>query len=163
DACRPLVGTLAASIGAGAGALENADDEAVEPDSVDPSERLLGDLGRMVGPVLLGLQAGSMLGHLARRALGQYDLPIPRPPSDELLVVPANLDAFADEWSLAPDDLRLWVCLREVTNHAVLGRAHVRARLESLIREFVSGFEVDPGALEDMLGGFDPTEPERLQ
>jgi putative hydrolase len=137
--------------------------DALEADAGDGTEKLLGDLGRMVGPVLLGLQTGSMLGHLSRRAFGQYDLPIPRPPSDELLIVPANLDAFAEEWSLAPDDLRLWVCLHEVTHHAVLGRAHVREQLEGLIGEYVSSFQVDPSALESMIGGLDPSDPESMQ
>jgi putative hydrolase len=155
DAHKPLFERLAVSLNA-------ADDEPDAEEDAGP-EKLLGDLGRMVGPVLLGLQAGSMLGHLSRRALGQYDLPIPRPPSDELLVVPANLDAFADEWSLAPDDLRLWVCLHEVTHHAVLGRPHVRATLEGLIADYVSSFEVDAGALEGMMGGLDPTDPEGMQ
>jgi putative hydrolase len=159
DAHKPLFEQLAIS-------MSTDDDADVESDGDetpdDRTDKLLGDLGRMVGPVLLGLQAGSMLGHLSRRALGQYDLPIPRPLSDELLVVPANLDAFADEWSLAPDDLRLWVCLHEVTHHAVLGRPHIRARLEALIAEYVSSFEVDPSALEGMMGGFDPTNPESM-
>src|SRR6185503_19107421 len=126
EAHKPLFERLAVSLNA-AGDDDAAGDDGAglagdDPDGDGGADKLLGDLGRMVGPVLLGLQAGSMLGHLSRRALGQYDLPIPRPPSDELLVVPANLDAFADEWSLAPDDLRLWVCLHEVTHHAVLGR-----------------------------------------
>ena len=54
---------------------------------------------RWSGPVLLGMQSGYMVGHLGRRALGQYDLPVPRAPADQLLVVPANLDAFAEEWA----------------------------------------------------------------
>jgi putative hydrolase len=167
DAHKPLFERLAVSLNA-AGDDDAAGDHDAgaaddDPDVDAGADKLLGDLGRMVGPVLLGLQAGSMLGHLSRRALGQYDLPIPRPPSDELLVVPANLDVFAAEWSLAPDDLRLWVCLHEVTHHAVLARPHVRSRLEGLIADYVSSFEVDAGALEGMMGGFDPTDPERMQ
>jgi putative hydrolase len=161
DAYKPLFEQLAVSLSASGddGGVEDHDDEL----SDDATEKLLGDLGKMVAPVLLGLQAGSMLGHLSRRSLGQYDLPIPRPRSDELLVVPANLDAFAEEWSLAPDDLRLWVCLHEVTHHAVLGRPHVRARLETLIGDYVSSFEVDPTALQGMMGSFDPADPEAMQ
>jgi putative hydrolase len=117
----------------------------------------------MLGPVLLGMQSGFMLGHLSRRAMGQYDLPLPRRPADQLLVVPANLDAFAGEWSLAGDDLRLGVCIQEETLHAVLGRPHVRGRLEELINEYVSRFEVDPDALEMSLGNIDPTDPAGLQ
>ena len=52
--------------------------------------------------------------------MGQYDLPMPRPPSDELLFVSIAIDEFANDWSLPADDVRLWVCLHEVTHHAVL-------------------------------------------
>ncbi len=131
--------------------------------SPDPTTQLLGDLGKVLGPVLLGVQSGYMVGQLAKRALGQYDLPLPRYPADQLLVVPANLDAFASQWSVAPDDLRLWVCFTEVLHHAVIGRPHVRARLESLVNEFVSRFEVDPEALEASLGNIDPTDASGLQ
>ena len=39
---------------------------------------------KMIGPMMLGMTAGSMVGHLAQRSFGPYDLPIPRPPADEL-------------------------------------------------------------------------------
>jgi len=155
EAYRPFLERLAISLSAPG----HADDDS----PADPSTQLLGDLGKMLGPVLLGMQSGFMVGHLSRRALGQYNLPLPRTPADQLLIVPANLDAFADQWSLVADDFRLWVCLQEVTHHAVLGRPHVRARLEHLINEYVSRFEVDPDALEASLGNLDPTDPTRLQ
>ena len=155
EAYRPFLERLAIS-------LSTAGDDD-EEDPADVTAKLMGDLGKMLGPVLLGMQSGFMLGHLSRRAMGQYDLPLPRRPADQLLIVPANLDAFAEEWSLAGDDLRLWVCLQEVTLHAVLGRPHVRARLADLINEYVSRFEVDPEALEMSLGNIDPTDAAGLQ
>ena len=105
------------------------------------------------------MQSGYMVGHLGRRALGQYDLPVPRGTSDELLVVPANLNGFASEWSIPDDDLRLWVLLQEITHHAVLGRPHVRARLEGLVDDYVGRFEVDGDALEGSFADIDPTDP----
>lgn len=132
-------------------------------DQPEPAVQMLGDLGRMMGPVLLGLQAGFLVGHLAQRSLGQYDLPLPRPASDELMLVPANIDAFAKEWSLPDDDLRLWVCLNEVAHHAVLGRPHVRDRLNRLVEEYVTRFEIDPNALERVLGDVDPADPGALE
>ena len=71
QAYRPLLERLADAVSA-AGASEGT--------GPDPATQLLGDLGQMVGPVLLGMQSGFMLGHLGRRALGQYDLPLPRGP-----------------------------------------------------------------------------------
>src|SRR5579885_1345481 len=135
EAYRPFLERLAVSLSRD---TEGGDDD------VDPTTQLLGDLGKLLGPVLLGMQSGFMLGHLAKRALGQYGLPLPRIPADQILVVPANIDAFADQWSLPADDMRLWVCIHEVTHHAVIGRPHVRARIAALIDEYVRLFEVGP-------------------
>ncbi|HEX2040593.1 MAG TPA: zinc-dependent metalloprotease [Acidimicrobiales bacterium] len=153
---RDLFERLATSLGAPV---------ATEPPHDAPPEAadFLGSLGQVLAPVMMGFQSGSMVGHLAQRAFGQYDLPIPRPPADRIVLVPANIDAFAADWSLPVDDLRLWVCLNEVAHHAAIGRPHVRGRLESLLAEYVSGFRPDAGALEARFGELDPTDPTSIQ
>ena len=98
------------------------------------------------------MQVGSVVGHLARRTLGQYELPLPRRAGGELLVVPANAEEFASAWSLPPDDVALWLAVRDVATHAVLSRPHVSARLEALLVEQARGFRPDPRALEARLG-----------
>ncbi|MBA2750759.1 MAG: zinc-dependent metalloprotease, partial [Actinobacteria bacterium] len=109
DAYRPLLEGLAESFGRmGQQGAEASEGDVADDD--DPTAQLLGGVTDMIGPVLLGLQAGSLVGHQARGALGQYDLPIPRPPSDQLLVVPAGVNDFASDWSLDPDEVRMWVC-----------------------------------------------------
>jgi putative hydrolase len=125
--------------------------------------KLLGNLPQALAPLLFGMQGGSMVGHLGSRAMGQYDLPVPRPASDELLFVPSTIDGFGVDWSLPPDDVRLWVCLHEVTTHAVLSRPHVKARLEELMLAYAGSFQPDAGALEARLGSFDPTDIAALQ
>lgn len=158
EAYKPLFERLAGAIGPdAAGAPVPA-----EPGDDDPAAALFGGLMQMLSPMMLGMAAGSMVGHLARRAFGQYDLPIPRPASDELLVVPANLEEFADGWSLPREDLRLWVSLHELTHHAVLGVPHVQRTLGDLIGRFVSGFRPDPHALEGRLESIDFTDPSAL-
>lgn len=129
----------------------------------DPMSRLFESLPNVLGPFLFGLQAGSMVGQLANRAMGQYDLPMPRPASDELLVITSTIDRFADDWSLSRDDVSMWICLREATIHAVLGRPHIHDRLEELIADYVEAFEPNPRALEERLGSVDPTDMAALQ
>jgi putative hydrolase len=156
DAYKPLIDRLAV-------ALAGAQD-AAEPDAgPDPTTQLLGNIAQVMSPVLIGMQAGFMAGHLARRALGPYDLPIPRPAEQGLLVVAATIDRFAEDWSLPIDDVRLWVCLTQLTHHAVLGRPHVRARLDELLAEYASGFEPDSSSFEARLGELDPTDVESMQ
>ena len=137
----------------------------VEPDldESDPDDPMawMAPLMKLLGPSLLPMTAGSMVGHLAQRAVGQYELPIPRAGrSDEVVIVLANLDAFGDDWSLPRDDLRLWVCLRDICHHAVLSVPHVAATFDSLLREWLAHFDdAAGGGLDGLLGGFDPTDP----
>ena len=161
DAYRPLVELLADALGP----QEPADADEPEDDG-DPFNGMFSGMLQMFQPMVLAMTAGSMVGHLAQRTFGQYDLPIPRPltgpSSDELLLVVPNLDAFAGEWSLDPDDLRLWICVHEVAAHAVLGVPHVRTRLDDLLTRYVSGFRNDPSALEERIGDIDLTDPSAL-
>jgi putative hydrolase len=154
---RPLFEALAGSLSGGmARGLVEPDDPDLPDD--DPMAKMLGGIMQAFSPVMLGMTAGSMLGHLACRSFGQYDLPIPRPPNDELMIVLGNLDEFGREWSLPEDDLRLWVCVHEVAHHAVLSLPHVRERLESLLHAYVAGFEPDSGSLESKLGELDVSD-----
>src|SRR5581483_964328 len=167
EAWKPLLMSLA-------GALNRVPPEGAAPSAnePDPDAQLFGAQGLqgMLGPLMpglqaafLGLQYGSMLGSIAQRAFGQYDLPIPRPPGDELLIVAQNVTAFAADWSLPADDVRLWVCLSEIAHHAVLSRPHVRARLEDLLGRYVGGFDPSAASLEDKLFGIDPNDPSSFE
>jgi putative hydrolase len=116
-----------------------------------------------MGPILTGLQLGSAVGHLARGTFGQYELPIPRPSTTSLLVVPANVEAFARDWSLPADEVRLWVCLRDMTINAILNRPHVADRIRGLLTEVVVAMAGDTDALADRLQGLDPSDPASLE
>lgn len=154
DHHRPYFELLADSLG--------TPDVAMDPD--DPMG-FMAPLLKMAGPMLLSMSAGSMVGHLAQRSFGQYDLPLPRPVGSGMLLVPANLDRFGEEWSLDRDDLRLWVCLHETTWHTVLAVPSVRGRYDALLRGWLSAFDPDGGDLGERLAGLDPsslTDPSSL-
>lgn len=161
DAYKGLLEALAVAMSATPAADGDLPED--EADELDPTGGLLGNLAQVMSPLLLGMQSGSMVGHLSKRALGQYDFPVPRPPADELLIVPANIDAFAADWTLPPDDVRLWVLLSETTVHAVFARPHVRAAFDELLASYVRGFRPDPSALEDKLADLDPSDPASFQ
>ncbi len=135
----------------------------LDPLDADPTAAWIGQLMGMLQPMTLGMAAGSMIGHLSTRSLGQYDLPIPRTRGDEILVVLPAVDAFAAEWSLGVDDVRLWVCLHEVAHHAVLGVPHIHQELRDLVESFVAGFRPDPDGFERSLADIDPSDPSGLE
>ena len=94
---------------------------------------MLGQWASAIGPMFLGLQTGSVVGHLAQRTLGQYPLAVPWAPSDELLLVTGNIAEFASDWSLPEEEALLWVCARELASNTVLSRPAVRVHLEELL------------------------------
>ena len=124
---------------------------------------LLNKVMATMGPMLSAMKLGSAVGHLARTTMGTYELPIPRPTSSRLLLVPPNISRFSDDWGLALDEVRLWVCLRELTTHAVLGRPHVADRLRNLLHDFQAATPVDATGMAGLLGGIDPTDPESIR
>lgn len=165
---QPLLDSLASALSRSPSAEAGQDQATVDPEALEGAGMagmagLLGSLGDVMGPVLLGLQFGSSIGHLARRAMGQYALPIPREPSNEVLVVPDNINAFATDWSLPADEVRLYVCLDQLAHHAVVTQTHVRGRLEELLRSYVGGFHPDPAWLEQRLSDVDPGDPDSFR
>ncbi len=119
----------------------------------DGEDAFLGGFLQLLSPMLLGMTAGSLVGHLATHCFGTFDVPLATArPRAGLRVVPANLDAFGASWSLDGDDLRLWVCLHELTHHAIWGLPHVGGALDALLGAYTEGFRADPDALARHLG-----------
>ncbi|MGZ4691442.1 MAG: zinc-dependent metalloprotease [Acidimicrobiia bacterium] len=118
-----------------------------------------GGLLTMLAPLLLGVQAGSMVGFLAQHALGRYDLPLPTDDEPSLAFVVPNLVAFEDAWSIERRDLRFTVAIHEVVHAAMRSVPWVRERLVRLAVEYVSAYEVDPRAFEERFGEIDPNDP----
>jgi len=164
DAWRPLLEAMGDAM---TQAMSAGGDDVVLPAELEATGLPFGadfmsQIMKMMGPMMLSMTAGSMVGHLARVKLGSYDLPLPRHAQTELLVVHSNIEAFAEEWSVPIDDMRLWMCLHEYLHHAVLRLPHVQQRVADLTRAYVSAFESNPNALQDKLGGFDLSNPESM-
>lgn len=157
DAFKPLFEALASSLAGG-----DTGTEVDLSDGGDPLSAMLGKLMGAMAPVMLSVTSGGMLGHLAQRSFGQYDLPVPRQPSDEIMLVAPTIESFAEDWSIDLDELRMWLCLHELTHHAVLRVPHVRESLETMILEYASGFRPDPSGLMDRLGNVDISDPSAL-
>jgi putative hydrolase len=149
EAYRPLFTELATSLGRPPAVNGFGDDS-----GPDPMMAMFAGLSQMMAPAMLGMALGSMVGRLGARAFGQYDLPIPRATST-LLVVPATVDAFAGDWSLPVDSMRLWVLAQELTGHAVFAQAIARDTITSLVQQHVAAFRPDPAAVADKLGQLD--------
>jgi putative hydrolase len=152
DAYRHLFTEMATALG-------SAGDE---PDaSGDPMMAMMAGLSKMMAPAMLGMAVGSMVGHLATRAFGTHDLPIPRQPNTVTLL-PSNIDAFAGEWEIPGDEMRLWVLAHELAGYALFEVDHVRDSLSDLVRQHVGAFHPDPNAVAERLGSLDAEDADPM-
>ena len=149
EAYRPLFVDMASSLGP-------SDDEGTD----DPMAQMMAGLSKMMAPAMLGMSVGSMVGNLARRAFGVYDLPIPRP-TPALILVPPTIDAFASDWEIPLDEMRLWVLAHELAGLTLFTVDHIANHLRGLVQRHVGAFHPDPSAVTDKLGGLelDPSDP----
>jgi putative hydrolase len=143
-----------------AAALSNPSVDASQPGTdldieTDQIAVMMLSLNKMMAPAMMGMSIGSMIGQLSLRAFGQYDLPIPREPQNQLLLVAINVEQFANDWSIAVDDMRMWVLIHELTSHAVLSVNHVRDSINQQISKYIAGFRPNPNALMDRLTTMD--------
>ncbi len=76
---------------------------------------LMGDINGRI----LGAQIGALLGFLARRVLGQYDLSLLSPDPTvrgALYFVEPNIARIQTQLGLSDEDFRLWIALHETTH-----------------------------------------------
>jgi coenzyme F420 biosynthesis associated uncharacterized protein len=91
---------------------------------------------------LLGAQMGVLLGFLARRVLGQYDLSLLSPDPETrgtLYFVEPNIRQVQQQLGLVDEDFRLWITLHECT-HVFQFEAYpwVRQYFNELLNQFLA-------------------------
>ena len=142
EAYKPMFQNLANSLSSAPATTESSD---------DLMANMLESLNKMIAPAMMGMSVGTMVGQLSLRAFGQYDLPVPRDPKTGVLLVAPNVEAFASDWSIVPDDMRMWVLIHEFTSHSILSRDVIRIALTETLGRYISGFRPNPDALMDRL------------
>lgn len=151
ESYKPLFNELATSL-SGSPIIPT---DALDVHQDDPMMNMMASLNKMMAPAMMGMSVGTMVGQLALKSFGQYDLPLPREPRDQMLIVASNVDEFANDWSIPIDDMRMWVLIHELTSHAVLTSPHIRTAVSAAISSYIGGFSPNPNALMERLTNLD--------
>jgi len=105
---------------------------------------------------VMSIQVGVLLGVLARKVLGQYDLSLlaPEPTAGALYFVEPNIARVQQALGLDAHDFRLWIALHETT-HAYEFEAYpwVRDHFNDLLRRY---FDQLNDQLQSLRGGVGP-------
>lgn len=74
-------------------------------------------VARMIGGPVVAVETGALLGVLAKRVLGQYELVLPSEESgDTIYLVGPNVLSMERSHQLLPSEFRMWIALHECTH-----------------------------------------------
>ena len=132
-------------------------------ETLPPEMQAMGGMLAQLSPLLMGAQVGQVLGFLAQRVLGQYDVAVPRSGPGVVMFVMPNIRRFETDWSLDTTDFRTFVAIHEVTHRFEFARPWARERFGSLLDDFLSTLRIDMEGMQARLASVDTTDPEALQ
>lgn len=105
-----------------------------------------------ITPLLMGIQVGTLIGHLGKETLGRHDVPIPRDDDGRVFVVVSNVRSVTADYGLDSNQLIRWVAMQEAARSLVAGRSPwVNKYFRGLLVELIDSIEIDVGALEQRL------------
>ena len=117
-----------------------------------------------VAPLLMGMQGGALIGHMAREVLGRFDLPVPYDDDGKLFLIPANADAVAGEYSFDKDTLYRWVAVQEAARAVIASSTPWLMRYwRSLLLEVIDSIEIDLADIERRMTDLQAGGMEALQ
>jgi coenzyme F420 biosynthesis associated uncharacterized protein len=112
-------------------------------------ERLASSPIAPIGRYVTGTEVGVLLGYLAQRVLGQYDLIAPGGTNDDAVYyVGPNVLSLEKRFAFRPRDFRLWIAIHEVTHRAQFtGVPWLKGYFLSLVERTLGIVDPDPRAL----------------
>ena len=118
-------------------------------------ERMADSRVAPIGRTIAGTETGVLLGYLAQRVLGQYDLLVlddDEAEADAVYYVGGNILSLEKRFAFRPRDFRLWIAIHECTHRAQFtGVPWLKPYYLSLIDASLSSIDPDPRRLVQAL------------
>ena len=117
-------------------------------------ERMASSRVAPIGRRVAGTETGVLLGYLAQRVLGQYDLLVldDDASADAVYYVGGNILALEKRFAFRPRDFRLWIAIHEVTHRAQFtGVPWMKSYYLSLVESTLQSIDPDPKRLVQAL------------
>jgi len=142
----------------------------LEPLTARVGERMAGSRAAPLGRRIAGTETGVLLGYLAQRVLGQYDLLVldeDDEDADAVYYVGGNILLLEKRFAFRPRDFRLWIAIHECTHRAQFtGVPWLKPYYLSLVDQSLASIDPDPRRLvqaltraaEELRGGRNPLD-----
>ncbi|WP_460741116.1 zinc-dependent metalloprotease [Mariniluteicoccus endophyticus] len=164
---RRLIDPVAASL-AEAMANSMSPDEGEGDDMLGGLEALLRPWLRSSGATIFGLQAGQAIGALAASVVSPTEtgLPLDGDRGNVIALVHHNAAAFGEGLSQTPQDVTLYLALRECARQRLFASVPwLGPQMLALVEQYARGITIDLSGIEEAVGELDPARltPDRLQ
>src|SRR3954447_7190706 len=124
---------------------------------------LMGVMQQM-GGLMFGGQIGNALGSLATDVFSATDIGLPLGPKGVAALLPENVTAFGGGLEVPPDQVRIFLALREAAHHRLFSHVPwLSGRLFDAVRDCAESVTIDMSQLEQLSQGIDPADPESMQ
>lgn len=134
------------------------------PEEMRPMLAAAGQMMRQVGGAVFGMQVGQAVGGLAREVVAATDVGLPLTADGTTALVPANVAAFGEGLGVPPEEVRLYLALREAAHARLFAHvAWLRSHLLGAVEAFARGIAIDTSRIEEAVSRVDPGDPEALQ
>ncbi len=114
-----------------------------------------------MGPAIVGLQAGSLVGSLATWVVAGFDGGLPPDHPGEICLIIPNIEAL-EVSGVDRREVHLWVVTNEVAFRALSQLPWLPDHLGDLVRDYAQAAQIDPTKLSGLMtAGTDPSSMER--
>lgn len=117
-----------------------------------------------IGGTIFAAQLGQVISQLSTEVLSGGDIGMPLVKSGRALIVPQNIEQFAEGLSLPATELQIYLGARELAHARLFRHAKWLAlHISSILTEHASHFHIDTTAIIEFSDDFDPSNPEQLR
>lgn len=136
------------------------------PPGIDPS-MMMGQVEPIVGRMsaaMFGMQVGQAVGALANDLVSGTEVDLPLVPNGVVMILPANVAAFADGLQLDAGEVHLYLAVREAARMRLFGSVGwIGPALIAAVQKYAGDISIDTDAIEEAVREADTTDPQQLQ
>lgn len=140
--------------------------EGMVPEGMDPAA-MFGQLEPMLAKMsgaMFGLQVGQAVGHLATETVSGTEVGLPLVADRSVALLPANVEAFADGLGVDPQEVRLYLAVRESARVRLFSDVPwIGPQLLAAVRDYARDISIDTDRIESALQSVDPSDASALQ
>ncbi|KJF16006.1 MULTISPECIES: zinc-dependent metalloprotease [Acidithrix] len=121
-----------------------------------------GQMATLMGPMMTGVNVGSMLGHLSQEILASYEVTWPID-GNQIFILTQNLDTFVSDWNLKIDEATMWTSLNQIAMGAIMKQPAIKEKLYAINQAHTGASMKLLETMSKQIGEMDLSDPSSIE